>query len=386
MEGMEQKQTNKLRRLAVWIITVLLAAGALYLVVNRDVVNLDSLARWYRYQVLERNSAGENASFSHGAQSSDCFLTLKSDLLVCSHSMIRLYSTAGVNYLEESVSLTNPVASVSGSKAVVYDAGGQELRVIGDRKVLFSLTLTEDQSLISANLNENGRLAVTSKQEGYKGVVTIYDTDFKPVMSLRLSSRFLSDAAVAPDGKSFCAVSPGQSDGLFANTLLFYSVSGGQDPTAQVSLGSGVVLSLRCEDSCYWLLGEDSLFVCTTGGNLRGQYDYTGQYLRGGSLDGDNFASLLLSDRKTGSSCTLVTVDQRGQEMSSLCLSDQVLFLTSRGRYTAVLTPSGLNLYDKDLSVYASPEAAQNIRNLAIFPDGSLMLISSEFAELYLPG
>ncbi len=84
--------------------------------------------------------------------------------------------------------MTTPALNASGEYAVVYDVGGQELRVIGEEALLHSLTLSEEESILCATINEDGWVAVTSKVSGYKGVVTVYNQNFETVMTIRLSA------------------------------------------------------------------------------------------------------------------------------------------------------------------------------------------------------
>lgn len=52
---------------------------------------------------------------------------------------------------------------------------------------------------------------MTSKASGYKGVVTVYNRDFESVLTIRLSSRYISDAVVTPDSRGVYLISPGQA-------------------------------------------------------------------------------------------------------------------------------------------------------------------------------
>ena len=116
--------------------------------------------------------------------------------------------------------MTTPALNASGEYAVVYDVGGQALRVIGGEALLHSLTLSEEESILCATINEDGWVAVTSKVSGYKGVVTVYNQNFETVMTIRLSSRYISDAIVTPDCQGVYLISPGQAEGSFELHLL----------------------------------------------------------------------------------------------------------------------------------------------------------------------
>lgn len=72
-----------------------------------------------------------------------------------------------------------PVISVCGTYAVVYDVGGNNLYVIHNKEVVFEYTSRSGCDLLSARVNENGRLAVVEEASGYKASVRIYNSEYK---------------------------------------------------------------------------------------------------------------------------------------------------------------------------------------------------------------
>ncbi|MFR4561812.1 MAG: DUF5711 family protein [Flavonifractor plautii] len=164
---------------------------------------------------MARNDSGQAESFHFVGDSSNAFAVVDGDLLVCSPNTIRLYSGSGQAFVDQAVSMTNPVVSTAGGTALVYDAGGRELFVYSGREEVFSLTQEDGQALLSADVNQNGWLAVTSQESGHKGSVTVYDNSYSPLVRFSLSNRFVMDAAVAPDNKSVALLTIGLTDGNF---------------------------------------------------------------------------------------------------------------------------------------------------------------------------
>ena len=89
---------------------------------------------------------------------------LDGDLLVCSRNAISLYSGSGTQYINQSAGMENPVVNTNGSLAVVYDAGGSELYVLGQRSLVWAAEGLE--SILSARLNKNGQLTVVTQSSG----------------------------------------------------------------------------------------------------------------------------------------------------------------------------------------------------------------------------
>ena len=99
--------------------------GAVALVANYDKLNFDFIKRWFSYRTLARNDSGQAESFHFVGDSSNAFAVVDGDLLVCSPNTIRLYSGSGQAFVDQAVSMTNPVVSTAGGTALVYDAGGR---------------------------------------------------------------------------------------------------------------------------------------------------------------------------------------------------------------------------------------------------------------------
>ncbi|NCB62747.1 MAG: hypothetical protein EOM52_03900 [Clostridia bacterium] len=380
----QKKKPNILLRLLAFLVTLALMLGAVALVVYRDELNFDALKRYFAYRSLEKSDAGQTESFQFGSGGKGGYLGVGDDLMVWSTTGVRLYSPGGVEYLNESLMLSRPAATANGGVAVVYDAGGCVLRAYSKREQVFSLDNAQGEEILSARVNSGGMLAVTTRAQGYKGVVTVYDSKFEPKVRYRLSSRFVMDGAISDDGKTVAVLTLGQENGAFNSSLDLYAIDG-DEPFATVSLGNNLILDLRSHGSQFWTVGESGLTTVGSDGAVAGQYDYGGRYLKAFSLGGDGFASLLLGKYRAGSGAALVTVDETGAVLATVDISDQVLDLAAAGRYTAVLTAGGLDIYTKDLSSYGALGASGGARHVVLRDDGTAFLVGGETARLYIP-
>ena len=377
MSKLQTLKTSLTRRQRVILLTIaaVILFGLLAATVFRD--NATTALRRLTY-------AEGKDDFSHNAQFNSLFLGVDDNLLVCTQTQIQVFSPTGTVDLKESVNMTSPALNTAGEYTVVYDVGGQQLKVIQGEKLVNKLELPAEESLICATVNDKGWVAVTSKVSGYKAVVTVYNPSFESVLAIRLSSRYISDAVVTPDCRGVYLISPGQAGGAFENTLLYYTFSSREEPTKTLSLGSNVVLSILSSGKC-WILGDQSLLILDSSGVITASYDYEGQYLKMGSLQGDDFAALLLSRSSSGSAGTLVTVDDNGKEYGRLTLEGQTSALAAQGHDVAVLTTGEIITADRKLNKYRSEPNQRGIRNIALYEDGSVALVSSATVSLYFP-
>ena len=280
--------------------------------------------------------------------------------------------------------MENPVVSTNGSLAVVYDAGGSNLYILGQRTLVWS---SDDfESILSARLNKNGQLTVVTQASGYRGTVTVYDAAYSPVMSINLGSAFVMDAALSDNGHTLAILTVGQSNGAFATSLELYEMnyaSGQYAPDFSCLLGSSVVLETRHTASSVWALGDRGLTITGHDGRSSG-VSWTDKHLRRYTLSGDGFAAALLGKYRAGSQAELWVVDELGQRQT-LEINEQVLSISAAGRYLAVLTGDRLDIYTDELELYDSLEGTQGARNVLLMPDGSAILISADNAGFYIP-
>lgn len=379
-----KKKPNPILRLLAFLLTLALLLGAVALVAYRDRINLDAIKRYFTYRSLERSDSGQIDAFQFASSGRGGFSSLGDDLLVWSSAGIRLYSSSGVEYLNDALSLLHPMADIRDDAAVVYDAGGTTLRVYADRAQIFSLDAEQGHEILSARMGPGRTLAVVTRETGYKGVVTLYGSDFQPTMAIRISTRYVMDAIPSQDGKTIAVLTVGQSNNTFESTLALYDRAG-DEAFAQCSLGNNAILDLSCSGGVFWALGETGLSIVSTDGAANLTCDYGGAYLKDYSLGGDGYAALLLGKYRAGSSTTLTTVDTKGETIATLDLEDQILDLATSGRYVAVLTASTLTIYTKDLQVYETIDNTMGARNVVLRSDGTAYLASGETAQLCIP-
>lgn len=379
------KKPNILVRVLALLVTAALLLGGIFLVANRDKINLDALKRWFEYRNLKTSDTGEAAPFSHAGGDQATFAYLEDGILLSSSSGVRYYSFSGETYAQEVLTLEHPTLSAAGSTGVAYDVGGQNLFVFRNAQEVFHLNLDEGSSLLSARVNEAGWLAVTAQQSGYKGSVTVYNSTFdKTVIQINLSSTFIMDAVLSPDSKTVAIVTLGQANGSYESQVRFYHVDE-KEPYATVSLGNVVPLDLDYESGALWVQGEDQLLIVSLNGKETVSYSLGRNYLKGCDLGGDGFAVLLLGRYRAGSANQMVTVNDKGEVIATQDLTSSVLSFDAAGRYFSLLTGDTLTIYTSDMTPYSTLEHTQNARYTALSSSGAAVLANAQQAWLYLP-
>lgn len=377
------KKPNFFMRLLALVLTGVLVLGAVALVVFREQLNVDALRRWLHYRSIQTGQTGQTEPFTHGGGDSLDIACLEDGYLFSSTAGAHYYAFSGEE-LESHVTHTEkPVLSVSDRFGVTYNAGGDDLYLFGggQQPRVYS---PENGGILSARVNNDGWMAVTALQSHYRGAVTVLDEDQQPVIRLNYSSAFVTDAILSPDGATVAVVTLTQTDGTFQSTLHLYRTDR-EEPFAAVALEGFVVLDMDFDSKGIWLLGESSLITLSAKGTDRCDYDFDPDHLKGYALDGDGFAVFLLGRYRAGAASHAVTVDHSGQVLGQLPLKRQVLSMSARGRYVALLDGHELNIYTRDLSLYDTLDDTQSARHVALCEDGGSLLANSQEAWLYIP-
>lgn len=383
-EQQTPKKQNILVRLLALLVTAALMLGALFLVANRDKYNLDALKRWMAQRDVQTGENGQAEPLTHSGGEGSSFALLSDGVLMTSKAGIHYYDFSGEQYAEQVVTMEHPVLTASSTAGVAYDAGGQSVSVYKNGQEAFALTLEGDADVLSARINENGFLAVTAQESGYKGAVTVYNSSFERVFRLNRSSTFVVDAAVSPDNKTAAVVTMGQSGGSFESALLIHPLDK-EEELARVSLGNAAVLDLDYENGQIWVLCEDCLQVVSTEDWSVKSYSFDSSYLKGCSLGGDGFALVLLGRYRAGSAERVVTVGADGRELARMALQGQNLAYDAAGRYLCLLSGSELGIYTQDLVTYRALQETKGARFAAMSATGTVLLADRQQAWLYIP-
>lgn len=383
-----KKRPSRLVRLLTFVLTVALIVGAIYLVANRDRLNFDALKRYFNYRSLARQDSGGGQPFSYQGGDSLTLAGCDGDLLCVSQTGARLYSPGGTAYIEDTFTMKNPVCQVSGDAAVVYDAGGSALKVYEDRACAFDLN-DPGATVLSARLSQGGYLSVVTRSSGYKGVISVYDSDYSHVMDLQLSSAYVLDATVAPDGRSLLVVTAGQEQYLFSCVLARYSLteldSKNPVPSQTWALDNSLPLDLIWDAGGVRVLSEYAALAADSSLEQTGRYDWPDRYLKRYSLLCDDSFAVLTGKYRSGSQTTLEVIDRTGAVRAATDFSLPILDLSAAGKYIGVLTARELNIYTRDLELYASIANTDNASRLVMLPDGSAYLVAQGSAWLCLP-
>lgn len=372
-----------LKRALMVILALVVVLAVVVAAAWKDLSSLDSVRRLFSYNKVTQDEQGKVELCSFSNDRSNTFALLGDHLIVASTTGVSIYSSGSV-VDSMSVKLTNPAIAIGGQTAAVYDVGGQTLLIYSTSGLVRDMSGECSGDILSVSVNSSDYLALNAEKSGYKSAVTVYGASGEKIFAFNSSEHYVIDAVVMRDCKRMAAVTLGESDGSFADTVSIYSLGSDKADSVNTLTGS-LVLSLDSVAGTLSCLTDEALTLFSTSGTLAGSYHYEYPYLRGSSMGGDNYATLLLSRYRSGSALKLVTVSSDGTELASLDSSQEVLSMSAAGKYIAVLYSDSLVLYTPQLQEYARLDGTEYARSVIMREDGTAVLIGSSSAWLYIP-
>lgn len=381
-EGKHLKGQRKFRQFLPFVVILLVVLGVVIVAAYRDGTGFDVLHRFFSYGRTEKKNGEVIDTFD--SSSENRFAVLDDSLVVLSNRELRVLNGEGKEAYSVEVKMTSPALVVGNDCAVAYDVGGTQLYVVNQDKKLLSLTTKESEPLIAATLNNKDWLAVTTEKKNYKGCVTVYNDQMKKVFAFKSSERFVMNAYVTDNCKKLASVTLGQEDSTFVSNMVLYDLTK-TAPKANYDVRDGLVVAVKEISSSLATISDKNLTFASERGKITGTYSYSDKYLREYSLNGNDFAVLLLNRYQSGNVGKLVTVGTNAKKIASLDVNEEVSSISVTGRYIAVLYADRLVIYNKRLKEYATLSDTGYAKNVLMRTDGSALIISADRAKLYLP-
>ena len=372
------------QRMLLLLLVLAAVLGVVWYASYRDFAGVDSLRRLFAYNKVSQDADGRAEMFRYDSDRSAAYSMLGDDLLIVSTTRIQVLGRDGVERWSKTVSFTNPAIEIGAQIGAVYDVGGKELYLVDARGLRRDMSGESGNGILAVSINDSDYLALTTLKSGYRSAVTVYNDALEPIFTFNSSERYVSDACVLNDNQHLGTVTLGESDGVFASRLSFYAFDR-EEELSETTLSGSIVLSLGNLGGKLTALQDDRMTVFSADGSLAGSCRYEYPYLRGQSMDGANFAALLLSQYRSGNSTRIMTVGEDGQRLGMLDVRSEALDVSAAGRYVAVLYGDSLTIYTAELTEYATLSGTDFAKQVIMRPDGTALLIGASRAWLYIP-
>ncbi|NLC73230.1 MAG: hypothetical protein GX684_05615 [Ruminococcaceae bacterium] len=343
---MKQQRADKLllrRRVLIIIIPAVLLALALSLFLMRDKIRFGGKtgSEPLSLPVLYENSV----------------ITACGDKIAIADSFgLMLKNFSGKTVSELKVPLAFPALVCNDNFAVAYSVGERYLLKVSSGE---SLQLSVKGRISDISISANGMLAVTSSETGYRGAVTIYDTNLSPVYTFLSAKGFPLCAKVSHNGKVFAAVTVSDSN----SAVHLFSLDS-EEPLGVYSLSEAVirdVFFIGNNELC--CISENEATFIDLGGNVLASYAFNDKKLDKYCGSDDGFVCILLSD---DNSHYLYSLGTGANVLGSLTYTAPINSLSAKSSYILVADSEKLMLYNRNLSLVKENKPEREIARAQI--------------------
>ncbi|MBR4224919.1 MAG: hypothetical protein IKR73_08925 [Oscillospiraceae bacterium] len=150
-------------------------------------------------------------------------MTLGTDLALLDDSSFHLYNSDGKVMLEQRHTYANPILCTSKNKALIYDVGGTQFRLLGRSKQIYEKAT--DGVIYLARLSENDLAAVVTRSDQCLSQLDVYNDKCVVVFTYYSSDSRIMDIEFNKSGNGCIITVLDVVDGELTSRMLCYNFS-----------------------------------------------------------------------------------------------------------------------------------------------------------------
>lgn len=318
-------------------------------------------------------STGDPFTYENG--SNQVFTQLNGRLAISSSTGLQVLDKSGATVCREVFSMNEPAVCTGGNDIIFYDIGSTSLRAIRNDTIT---NLDTENNIISVSANSQDYLAIAHKQAGYKGAVSVLNSDHTPIYEWSSGKGFVIDAAISPDSDTL-AVLCLESGGCIIHILKISSEE--ELSVTPVSQQIFFDISFTSENTICSLSEKAILFYNTDGSKIQ-SYEFGDSFLAEYSLTKD-ITAVVLSKFVSGNNVSILSFTPDGEIKGEASLTEEPLSISSYKSRLLVLGSDLITVFSKEMSVKSQNHVVPGYRTVLLLPSNEVLLLSSHFGEKY---
>lgn len=294
-----------------------------------------------------------------------------SNVLLFTDTSLTIYNKNGGEIRSLLHGYVSPAICVTQTRTLIYDRGANVFRVDNNYETL--LERRTDNQIITADMAENGTIAVATTASGYSGQVKVYNKNFIEQSTRYISGGDITSVCVCRDGRNIIVATVSASGGYYRSTVYKYDLNS-NEPIATAVYDGAVILSVeRLHDGGFLLIGDSLCAVTDADLTEKNRLSYDGEQLAGFDTDGSQAVLLLGSSMLDN---TVVNIAEDGTEQSRKKYDTDVYAVLKQDGGTYVLKNGSIDHLDGTGSVVSTYECISGGLYLAGSGSGSLAVAS----------
>lgn len=169
---------------------------------------------------------------------------------------------------------TNPVVKEGNKRILIYDRGGNSFKVNTTSSTVGEIKL--ENKIISAQIADNGNVAVVTNHTQYASIITVYDNNLKEIFKYSSGER-ITFVNFAPDGKTLLAAALISDNTYISANILEINITK-DTPANKITLRDVFLLDISYNaDGEIVAICSDKIITYSKRDKLQKAYEYKGE-------------------------------------------------------------------------------------------------------------
>ena len=302
------------------------------------------------------------------------------ELAVIGQNRVLYYNPNGRKVREIRHNLYNVDGTCYRSKTLLYDRGGNDLKVYSGEKELFSQNYAK--SIYCAELSSSGSLAVATRSDTHTSQVTVYNDKFASIYEWYSAEGYVLDLCLPASGKVLAAATLEAQDGQLVSSVNLLDLTRKQE-TRRLDFTGEIIVDMAVsggDQNLYVLTDKKFYEISLSAATVLNTYDFNAQGLWYYHFD-EGIFTLVTGNYVEERSLNVVRLTPGFSEPRYAACTDHFIDVRSDSGHTYVLTDNELHVYDAQMqpeAVYDTPDAS----SLELIGDDVYYLTGSSLEKL----
>ena len=281
-------------------------------------------------------------------------------------SDLNLYavSNAGKQINSFNHGCSDPVLSVSDTRALIYDQGQKTYSVFTLRKKIVSKTLK--YNIICADVSDSGRYALATHSDSYSSTVSVYNKNGDTIFTWNCAKDLINSVTLSPNGKRLAVSTVNAVNGELSSKVYIFDIKK-TDPQNTFDFADKTVYSITSNRKGIYLVSNSGyIFIRWSGGektdeNTKLQIEFFRQSSKG---------AIIVENRTTDRSDNkIILLKKDGQLDNSFVFSGNIGDIRQNGSHIYIISDGFVYVYNTKGEFVSSTKCDHDIRY--IIPTGS---------------
>lgn len=290
---------------------------------------------------------------------------------VLSDTNISAFSNNGKQIFSELHGFSNPVMSVSDTRALIYDQGGKALQIYNLSGKIH--TLETDYEIITASISKKGDFAISTQSNNYTSAVTVYNKKYKQIYKWNSAKDIVNNVLVNPSGDKIAVSTINAVSGQFDSKVIILDFKSA-DALYTLDLKNSVAISMQNTGKGFSIVTEDKYRYINWSKFNSNEISASGEI---NVFRTSNNGVLLVFNRANDrSDNTVVLISNSGTKIAEFKINNIITDIRYSKSRIYYISDTAVNILDKNGTLLRAGDCAYGAKCFSVIGSNSLAIVT----------